>query len=78
MNKADIEAIRGLVVNQLGLVDKEFALNSTFDDLGADYLDKVELIMYVEDEFNIEISDEDAEMWNTVQDIVDYVETRNK
>jgi acyl carrier protein len=48
------------------------------DDLGADSLDCVELVMLVEEEFDIEIADEDAENWKTVQDVVSYVESRVK
>ena len=67
--------VRDIVVEQLGVEADEVALESTFiDDLGADSLDIVELIMAFEEEFNIEIPDEIAEKIKTVKDAVDYIE----
>ena len=66
------EKVRDIVVEQLGVEPDEVAIDSTFiDDLGADSLDIVELIMAFEEEFNIEIPDEAAEKIKTVQDVVD-------
>ena len=69
------EKVRDIVVEQLGVEADEVSIDSTFiDDLGADSLDIVELIMAFEEEFNIEIPDEIAEKIKTVKDAVDYIE----
>ena len=69
------EKVRDIVVEQLGVEADEVAVESTFiDDLGADSLDIVELIMAFEEEFAIEIADEAAEKIKTVQDVVTYVD----
>lgn len=69
------EKVRDIVVEQLGVEADEVSIESTFiDDLGADSLDIVELIMAFEEEFNIEIPDEAAEKIKTVQDVVTYIE----
>jgi acyl carrier protein len=63
-----------IIVEQLGVSEEEVALEASFvDDLGADSLDLVELIMALEEEFGLEISDEDAEKIQTVQDVVNYI-----
>jgi acyl carrier protein len=63
-----------IIVEQLGVSEEEATLEASFiDDLGADSLDLVELIMAMEEEFGIEISDEDAEKIKTVQDVVNYI-----
>lgn len=68
------EQIRELIADRLGVeVDKVTPEASFKDDLGADSLDLVELVMELEDEFDLEISDEDAEKINTVQDVLDYI-----
>ena len=54
----------------------EISLDSTFEDLGLDSLDTVEIVMSLEDEFGIEVPDEDAEKFQTVSDIVSYVEAK--
>ena len=65
------EKVRDIVVDQLGVEADEVSIESTFiDDLGADSLDIVELIMAFEEEFGIEIPDEAAEKIKTVQDVV--------
>ena len=72
------EKVRDIVVEQLGVEPDEVAIDSTFiDDLGADSLDIVELIMAFEEEFNIEIPDEAAEKIKTVQDVVTYIDQHN-
>ena len=72
---AAFEKVRDIVVEQLGVDEEQVTLEATFiDDLGADSLDIVELIMAFEEEFNIEIPDEAAEKIKTVQDVVDYIE----
>ena len=69
------DKVRDIVVEQLGVEADEVAIESKFiDDLGADSLDIVELIMAFEEEFNIEIPDEAAEKIKTVQDVVTYID----
>ena len=74
---SDIEArVKKIVVEQLGVDAAEVTIDSTFvDDLGADSLDIVELIMAFEEEFGFEIPDEDAEKITTVQAAIDYIRT---
>ncbi|MBR2216173.1 MAG: acyl carrier protein [Selenomonadaceae bacterium] len=72
---ATFEKVRDIVVEQLGVEADEVSIESTFiDDLGADSLDIVELIMAFEEEFNVEIPDEAAEKIKTVQDVVNYID----
>ena len=69
------EQVKKIVKEQLGVEEDEIQMNSTFvDDLGADSLDIVELIMAFEEEFNIEIPDEKAEKIKTVEDVVKYID----
>lgn len=69
------EQVKKIVVEQLGAEADEVQMSSTFvDDLGADSLDIVELIMAFEEEFNIEIPDEKAEKIKTVEDVVKYID----
>ncbi|MBQ9442283.1 MAG: acyl carrier protein [Selenomonadaceae bacterium] len=69
------EQVKKIVVEQLGAEPDEVQMTSTFvDDLGADSLDIVELIMAFEEEFNIEIPDEKAEKIKTVEDVVKYID----
>ena len=71
------DKVRDIVVEQLGVEADEVAIESTFiDDLGADSLDIVELIMAFEEEFNIEIPDEDTQKIATVGDAIAYVEKK--
>ena len=72
---SDIEArVKKIVAEQLGVNEAEIKTESSFvDDLGADSLDTVELVMALEDEFETEIPDEDAEKITTVQQAIDYV-----
>ena len=68
------DKVKSIIVEQLGVVEGDINLDSSFvDDLGADSLDVVELIMALEEEFDIEIPDEDAEKVVSVQDVVDYI-----
>ena len=69
------DQVKKIVVDQLGVEADEVQMTSTFvDDLGADSLDIVELIMAFEEEFNIEIPDEKAEKIKTVEDVVKYID----
>ena len=68
------EQVKGIVAEQLGVKEEEVTNDASFvDDLGADSLDTVELVMALEEEFDIEISDDDAEKIITVQHAIDYV-----
>ncbi len=68
------ERVRKIVCDQLGVSDDEVNNDSSFvDDLGADSLDTVELVMALEEEFELEIADEEAEKISTVQEAVDYI-----
>ena len=68
------ERVKGIVAEQLGIGVDEINNESSFiDDLGADSLDTVELVMALEEEFDIEISDEEAENISTVQTAIDYL-----
>lgn len=75
-SKQDIfKRVKSIVVEQLGVDEKEVRMDAAYiDDLGADSLDIVELIMAFEEEFNIEIPDDVAEKIKTVEDTVDYIE----
>ncbi|MDY6852053.1 MAG: acyl carrier protein [Thermodesulfobacteriota bacterium] len=74
----DIEKrIKAIVVEQLGVDEAEVVMEASFiDDLGADSLDLVELIMAMEEDFDVKIEDEDAETIKTVQDAADFIKTR--
>lgn len=68
------EKVREIVVEQLGVEEDDVSMDSSFiDDLGADSLDIVELIMALEEEFGLEIPDSEAENINSVKDVVDYI-----
>ena len=68
------ERIKQIVAEQLGVEEDQVTTQASFmDDLGADSLDTVELVMALEEEFDIEISDEDAEKIQTVQNAIDYI-----
>ena len=70
------DKVKAIVVEQLGVDEAEVTIDSTFiDDLGADSLDIVELIMAFEEEFNVEIPDDVAEKIKTVKDTVEYIES---
>lgn len=68
------EKVKGIIIEQLGVTETSVSLEASFiDDLGADSLDIVELVMALEEEFDIEIPDADAEKVVTVGDVVDYI-----
>jgi len=68
--------IRSIVVDQLGVEEEEVTMETSFEDLNADSLDVVELIMALEEEFGIEIPDEDAEKLTTVGAAVEYIKEK--
>ncbi len=73
------EKVKHIIVEQLGVDEEEVKAEASFvDDLGADSLDVVELVMALEEEFGLEISDEDAEKLSTVQQAVDYIQANAK
>ena len=68
------EKVKAIIVEQLGATESSVTMEASFiDDLGADSLDIVELIMALEEEFDTEIPDADAEKVGTVADVVDYI-----
>lgn len=71
------DKVKAIIVEQLSVEEDEVTMDSTFvDDLGADSLDIVELVMALEEEFDMEIPDEDAEKIRTVGDAVKYIEDK--
>jgi len=77
---SDLEArVKAIIVEKLGVDEAEVTPEATFtNDLGADSLDTVELIMELEKEFNISIPDEDAEKIATVSDAINYIKEHSK
>lgn len=73
----DVEVrVREIICEQLGVSDGEISPEASFiEDLGADSLDIVELVMALEEEYEMEISDEDAENIKMVQDVIEYIES---
>ena len=72
-----LDKIKSIVVDQLGVDEDQVTEDASFvDDLGADSLDTVELIMDFEEEFDIEIPDEDAQKIKTVKDVMEYIEAK--
>ena len=72
---AVFDKVKEIIVEQLDVEEDKVTLEASFrDDLEADSLDVVELVMELEDEFDLEIADEDAENINTVKDVVDYID----
>lgn len=72
------EKVNAIIVEQLGAKPEDVKAEASFiDDLGADSLDTVELVMALEEEFDTEIPDEEAEKIKTVQDVYNYIEAHN-
>jgi len=80
MTAANVEQkVKSIIAEQLGVGEDEIKPTSSFiEDLGADSLDIVELVMAMEEEFEVEIPDEEAENIKTVQDAINYVNTHKK
>ena len=73
------DKVKSIIVEQLGVDEEEVTPDASFvDDLGADSLDTVELVMALEEEFETEIPDEEAEKITTVQQAVDYIKSHAK
>ncbi len=73
------EKIKQIIVDQLGVDPADVTESASFvDDLGADSLDRVELVMAFEEAFDVEIPDENAEKISTVQNVIDYVQKHSK
>jgi len=70
------EKVKKLIVEQMGTEEDEITLETTSDDLGMDSLDLVEMVMVVEEEFDIEFLDEDAMNISTVGEMVDYIKNK--
>ncbi|AQS59454.1 acyl carrier protein [Desulforamulus ferrireducens] len=74
---ATVEKVKAIIVDQLGVEESDVTMEASFvDDLGADSLDIVELVMAFEEEFGLEIPDEEAEKIRTVGDAVKYIQDR--
>lgn len=72
-----LERVTNIIVDRLGVEESKVTMDATFkDDLGADSLDVVELVMELEDEFGLQFSDEDSEKIVTVGDAVKYIESK--
>ena len=70
------EKVKEVIMDKLGVEESKITAEASFvDDLGADSLDTVELVMQLEEEFGLEIPDEEAENLTTVQSVVDYIDT---
>jgi len=79
MTLSSEEKVKSIIVEQLGINESEVTNSASFiDDLGADSLDTIELVMAFEEAFSIEIPDEAAEKIKTVQDAIDYVNAHKK
>ncbi|MCX7678861.1 MAG: acyl carrier protein [Spirochaetes bacterium] len=75
----DFEKVKKIIVDRLGVDEAEVTMEASFvDDLGADSLDTLELVMALEEEFGIEIPDEDAEKIITVGDAIKYIQEKLK
>lgn len=73
-----LDRVKKIVIDRLGVDEEKVTLEASFkDDLGADSLDVVELVMELEDEFDLEISDEDAEKITSVGEVVTYISSHS-
>lgn len=79
MGNEIFDRVKGVIIDQLGVDEGEVKVGASFvEELGADSLDIVELVMALEEEFEIEISDEDAEQITTVGEAVEYIKNRQE
>jgi acyl carrier protein len=69
-----LKSVQQIISEQIGTAEDEIKPESLLDDLGLDSLDKVEVVMALEDVININIEDEIAEKWETIQDIISYID----
>ena len=77
--KSIAEKVKDIIVEQLGVNPEQVTEKASFiEDLGADSLDTVELVMAFDEEFSVEVPDEDAEKLQTVGDVVSYIESKQK
>lgn len=68
------EKVKAIIIDQLSISDEDMiTMETTLEDLGADSLDMVEVIMAIEDEFDVQIKDEDLESLKSVSDLIDYI-----
>ncbi len=68
------EKVKAIIIDQLSITDEDMiTMDTTLEDLGADSLDMVEVIMAIEDEFDVQIKDEDLETLKSVSDLIDYI-----
>jgi len=78
-NKPIEEKVKGIIVEQLGVDAEQVTADAKFiEDLGADSLDTVELVMALEEEFGIEVPDDEAEKLQSVSDVIKYIEENGK
>ena len=70
------DRVKEIIVDELGVDAEAVTIDSTLEDLGADSLDAVELIMALEEEYDLEIAEDDAKAMNSVKNIVDYIESK--
>lgn len=73
---SNLEKLATIIADQLDIEESVVAEDTTLEDLGADSLALVELVMSVEEEFDIQIEDEDMEKFKTVGDVLDYIESK--
>ena len=69
------DKVKSIISDKLGINENKVKMETTFEDLGADSLDIVELIMAIEEEYDIQVSDEEAEKAQSVGDVVNYINT---
>ena len=72
------DKIKNIIKDELGFETDDLTLESTLEDMGADSLDAVELIMAIEEEYEIEIAEEDAQQFTSLGNIVSYIESKIK
>ena len=78
MSDNNADRVKKIIVSQLNVSEEQVTPEASFiDDLGADSLDQVELVMALEEEFDLEIADEEAEKISTVQEAIDYINSNS-